>query len=123
MCSRLQPCARQACSSTTYYVLTMAGVLLDAPHIVTVVAQSDVRLLSIHKVDIFSVGDAGVIERLTQVPALSPKSNTPHLHTHHPTHHATHHPPFRWPRTSLVTLRFAAARRPPSTGARTRRGS
>ena len=90
MCSRLQPCARQACSSTTYYVLTMAGVLLDAPHIVTVVAQSDVRLLSIHKVDIFSVGDAGVIERLTQVPPLSPKFTpnltpppaTPHTHTH-----------------------------------------
>ena len=61
---------------TTYYVLTMAGVLLDAPHSVTVVAQSEVRLLSIHKVDIFSVGDAGVIERLTQVPgrlARAPK--------------------------------------------------
>ena len=68
MCSRLLPCGRRARSSTTYYVLTMAGVLLDAPHSVTVVAQSQVRLLSIHKVDIFSAGDAGVIERLTQVP-------------------------------------------------------
>ena len=46
----------------------MAGVLLNAAHSVTVVAQSEVRLLSIHKVDLFSSGDAGVIERLTQVP-------------------------------------------------------
>jgi len=46
----------------------MAGVLLNTAHSVTVVAQSEVRLLSIHKVDLFSSGDAGVIERLTQVP-------------------------------------------------------
>ena len=52
----------------SYFVLTMAGVLLNAAHSATVVAQSEVRLLSIHKVDLFSVGDAGVIERLAQVP-------------------------------------------------------
>ena len=52
----------------SYFVLTMAGVLLNAAHSATVVAQSEVRLLSIHKVDLFSSGDAGVIERLTQVP-------------------------------------------------------
>jgi hypothetical protein len=52
----------------SYFVRAMAGVLLNAAHSVTVVAQSEVRLLSIHKVDLFSVGDAGVIERLTQVP-------------------------------------------------------
>ena len=79
----------------------MAGVLLDAPHSVTVVAQSEVRLLSIHKVDIFSVGDAGVIERLTQVPgrlARAPKpppllpQSRPQSSSH-ATHRATHHPP------------------------------
>lgn len=41
------------------------GVLLDVPHTATVVAQSEVRLLSIHKIDLMSVGDAAVIQRLS----------------------------------------------------------
>ena len=68
----LPPCVFIGCSPPvligSYFVPTMAGVLLNAAHSVTVVAQSEVRLLSIHKVDLFSSGDAGVIERLTQVP-------------------------------------------------------
>ena len=42
------------------------GVLLDIPHTASVIAQSELRLLSLHKVDLLSVGDAAAVERLAQ---------------------------------------------------------